>query len=144
RDPAKSPPHDLYSSTRELYRSASYDPVAPKPVFVYSSKKARGQKIHQIHLPFSSFSDATWKWDKSKGVWLHYYSGVPHTYSNGQQVGAKNVVVQVVKVVLTRITDVNGVHSPEVVATGTGKAYVLRKGRMIVGTWSRPKLGDVT
>jgi len=59
-------------------------------------------------------------------------------------VNAKNVVVQVVKVVLTGITDVNGVRSPEVVATGTGKAYVLRNGRMIEGTWSRPSLDDVT
>jgi len=144
RDPAKSPPHDLYSSTQELYRSARWEPVAPQPVFLYSTDRPKGQKIHQIHLPFSSFSDVFWKWDRSKKAWLRFHGDVPHTYSDGTQVNAKNVVVQVVKVVLTGITDVNGVRSPEVVATGTGKAYVLRNGRMIEGTWSRPSLDDVT
>ena len=144
RDPAKSPPHDLYSSTQELYRSARWEPVAPKPLFLYSTDRPKGQKIHQLHLPFSSFSDVFWKWDRSKKAWLRFHGDVPHTYSDGIQVNAKNVVVQVVKVVLTTITDVNGVRSPEVVATGTGKAYVLRNGRLIEGTWSRPSLDGVT
>jgi hypothetical protein len=69
---------------------------------------------------------------------------VPHTYSDGTQVNAKNVVVQVVKVQNTDITDVNGVVSPEVVSTGSGTAYVFRNGRMIKGTWTRPRSGDVT
>ncbi|SRR6266567_1445628 len=143
RDPNKPQPHNLYSSTKELYSSASWDPVPPKPVFVYS-KKARGTKTHEIHLPFSSSSDVFWKWSKSMDAWLRFHGDVPHTYSDGTQVNAKNVVVQVVKVIQTGITDVNGVPSPEVVATGTGKAYVLRNGKMITGTWSRPKLGDIT
>ena len=37
-----------------------------------------------------------------------------------------------------------GARSPEVVATGEGKAYILRGRRMIVGTWKRPTLKDVT
>ena len=144
RDPAKLAPHNLYSSTKELYASATWDRVAPKPIFLYSTDQPKGKKIRSIHVPFSGESDGTWKWDKSTKVWLHFYSGVPHTYSDGTQVSAKNVVIQVVKVVQTDITDVRGVPSPKVIATGTGKVYVLRNGRMIVGTWSRPSLGDVT
>ena len=34
--------------------------------------------------------------------------------------------------------------SPEVVATGTGKAYVFRGGKMIAGTWRRSSLKDIT
>jgi Protein of unknown function (DUF3048) C-terminal domain len=45
---------------------------------------------------------------------------------------------------MTNITDVNVVRSPEVVATGSGPAYVLRDGRMVAGTWRRPKLSDLT
>jgi hypothetical protein len=69
---------------------------------------------------------------------------VPHTYSDGTQVSATNVVVQVVKTQMTDIRDANGTPSPEVISVGTGKAYVLRGGKMVVGTWSRPSPTDVT
>jgi hypothetical protein len=144
RDPDKPAPHNLYTSTKELYDSAKWDPVAPKPLFLYSSTVPKGKKIAQAHLPYSSSSDVYWKWSSSNGVWLRFHGDVPHTYSDGTQVNAKNVVIQVVKVELTDITDVNGVRSPEVVSTGTGKAYILRNGRMIAGTWSRPSASDLT
>src|SRR5436190_11193482 len=140
RDPARLAPHNLYSSTKELYAAAKWDPVAPKPIFLYSTDKPKGKRIHRIHVPFSNESDGTWKWDRSKKVWLHFYSDVPHTYSDGTQVSAKNVVIQMVKVVTTGITDVQGVPSPKVISTGSGKVYVLRNGKMIVGTWSRPSV----
>ena len=64
---------------------------------------------------------------------------------SGQSIDLSVVcVVQVVKTVLTDITDANGMPSPEVIATGSGKAYVFRNGKVIVGTWSRPSLSDLT
>ena len=54
------------------------------------------------------------------------------------------MIVQVVKVVLTDITDANGVASPEVISVGSGKAVIFRNGRAIAGTWSRPALSDLT
>jgi Protein of unknown function (DUF3048) C-terminal domain len=85
-----------------------------------------------------------WRWSSSEGAWLRWHGTIPHLYSDGQQVRATNVVIQVVRVRLTNITDVNGVRSPEVVATGGGTAYVLRNGRMIQGTWRRSSLADLT
>jgi DUF3048 family protein len=143
RDADRPAPHNLYTSTAELYRSAKWRAEAPQPVFLYSST-SKGKKVSEVHLPFSQYSDVLWKWDSSRAAWMRFHGTVPHTYSDGSQVNAKNVVVQVVKVTLTDITDVNGVRSPEVVATGRGKAYLFRNGKMITGTWSRPTLSDVT
>jgi hypothetical protein len=103
-----------------------------------------GPRVRSIHLPFSGSSDVFWRWSRTKKTFLRWHGTVPHTYSDGTQVHATNVVVQVVKVVLTDITDVAGNPSPEVIATGTGKAYILRGGRIVVGTWKRPSLKDVT
>jgi hypothetical protein len=143
RDPDKPAPHNLYTSTQTLYRSAKWDPVAPKPLFSYSTGPSKGKKVAQLHLPFSASSDVYWKWSSTQVAWLRFHGDVPHTYSDGTQVNAKDVVVLVVKVTLTDITDVNGVRSPEVISTGTGKVYVFRNGRMIVGTWSRPGARDI-
>src|SRR5207249_3055735 len=143
RDPARPAPHNLFTSTKELYEFAHSSAGAPGPVFAYSADRPKGaKKVHQIHLPFSPFSDVFWKWSKAHRDWLRFHGTVPHTLTDGAQVSAKNVVVQVVKVFNTSIHDANGVPSPEVVATGSGKAYVLRNGRIIEGTWSRPTLGD--
>jgi hypothetical protein len=113
-------------------------------VFLYSPKAGKGTRIAEAHLPFSQFSDVHWRWDANRKVWLRFHGTEPHTYSDGTQVNAKNVVVQVVKVIMTDITDVNGVHSPEVVSTGSGKAYILRNGKLISGTWKRPTTGSPT
>jgi hypothetical protein len=43
-----------------------------------------------------------------------------------------------------RVVDAAGNPSPVVTLTGSGRAYVLRDGRMISGRWEPPKLSDVT
>jgi hypothetical protein len=144
RDPTRAAPHNLFSSTRELYRIARSTAGPPDPVFTYSDTVSTGRRIRSIHLPFSGASDVFWKWSKAKDGFLRFHGTVPHTYSDGTQVTAKNVIVQVSKVVISNITDVAGVASPEVVATGSGTAYILRGGRMVIGTWKRRTLKDLT
>jgi hypothetical protein len=147
RDPNRVAPHNLYTSTKALYASAKdlFEAQPPDPVFIYAAKlQGAGKKVSQAHIPFSSSSDVFWKWSSSKRVWLRYHGDVPHLLSNGAQVTAKNVVVQVVKTELTDVTDTNGVRSPRAITVGSGKAYVFRNGRVIVGRWSRPTVGDVT
>jgi hypothetical protein len=147
RDPNRPAPHNLYVNADDLYQVGRSVQPAPEPVFTYSDKVPDGigaTSIGQAHVPFSSYSDVFWKWDSSNDVWLRFHGTVPHTYSDGKQVKAKNVIVQVVKIRLTDVTDVNGVVSPEVIAVGSGKAYVLRNGKMIPGTWVRSDLGSVT
>ena len=48
------------------------------------------------------------------------------------------------KVVLSNVVDAAGNRSPEVASIGSGKAYILRGGRMTAGTWRRPTVDDVT
>ena len=145
RDPARPMPHNLYTSTKELYAAGHVSAGAPSPVFTYSKQvPVTAVTAHQVHIPFSPYSDVYWRWSASRFEWLRSYGSVPATYSDGTQMGARNVVIQVVKIVTTGITDVNGVHSPEVISTGSGVAFVLRNGKMIKGTWSRPSSSDVT
>jgi DUF3048 family protein len=144
RDPDRLAPHNLYTSTPELYGSVRNLSGIPPSVFTYSARAPAGQPVGTIHLPFSQYSDVFWRYSSSRRAYLRWHGLVAHRLSDGSQVSARNVVVQVVKVVMTDITDVNGVHSPEVVATGTGKAYVFRNGKMIAGTWKRPSLKDIT
>jgi hypothetical protein len=145
RDDSRAAPHNLYTSTRALWKAAKAKEGAPAPVFAYDPELAGpSRKARTLHLPFSSYSDVFWKWSRTQAAWLRSHGTVPHLLEDGSQVQAANVVVMQVQVRSGPIVDAAGNHSPEVELTGSGKAYVFRDGRMIVGRWERPTLKDVT
>jgi hypothetical protein len=63
---------------------------------------------------------------------------------SGQPIMAENVVIQEVEVTQSNLVDVLGNPSPEVAVTGSGKAWILRNGRIIRCRWSRPVMGAIT
>lgn len=144
RDPNRPAPHNLYTSTRELYAAAGHPKGAPRPVFRYTTGRPTGRPVREVHLPFSPSSDVYWRWDPSRHAFVRFHGAEPHTYSDGTQVAATNVVVQVVQVAYTDVVDAAGARSPRVISTGEGPAYILRGGRVVVGTWRRPRLDEVT
>jgi hypothetical protein len=144
RDPNRAAPHNLYTTTQGLWKAAKKW-GAPQPVFTYSAGlPAHAKKATFAHLGFSYSSDVYWRWNAAKGVWLRFHGTVPHMLESGDQVSAKNVVVQQVKITYDGLSDVLGTLSPEAVTVGTGKAYVFRGGKVIVGKWVRNKVGDLT
>jgi hypothetical protein len=145
RDDSRPSPHNLYTSTRALWKAAKAKEGPPAPVFAYDPELAGpSRKARTVHLPFSSYSDVFWRWSRTQAAWLRSHGTVPHVLEDGSQVQAANVVVMQVQVRSGPIVDAAGNHSPEVELTGSGKAYVFRDGRMIVGRWERPSLKDVT
>ena len=145
RDDSRPSPHNLYTSTRALWKAAKAKEGPPEPVFAYDPELAApSRKARTVYLPFSSYSDVFWKWSRTQAAWLRSHGTVPHVLEDGSQVQAANVVVMQVQVRSGPIVDAAGNHSPEVELTGSGKAYVFRDGRMIVGRWERPSLKDVT
>ena len=147
RDPARQAPHNLYTSSKELYAAAGRAGVGgiPEGLFAYSKAvPSTASPASTVHVPFSRYSDVVWTWSSSDSAWMRWYGSTPATYSNGQQMSTANVVIQMVEVKMTDITDVNGVHSPEVVTIGSGTAYILRDGKVIRASWSRPTRSDIT
>ncbi|HEX6331685.1 MAG TPA: DUF3048 domain-containing protein [Actinomycetota bacterium] len=153
RDPNRSAPHDIFTSTAALWdvgadaaEADDREPAdAPEPVFAFSETwEGRSRRLPQIGLPYSSVSDVVWRWARRQGAWLRSHGDVPHTLEDGTQVSATNVVIQVVEVTDSAIVDAAGNASPDVELTGSGRAYVLRDGRMIPGRWERENLDEVT
>jgi Protein of unknown function (DUF3048) N-terminal domain/Protein of unknown function (DUF3048) C-terminal domain len=145
RDPARSAPHDLYTTTAALWKAARSRDGAPAALFSYSTEwEGRARRVRGVHLPYSSVSDVVWTWKRGKGVWVRSHGEEAHLLEGGEQVSAANVVIQVVDVTDGNIVDPAGNASPEVELTGRGRAYVLRDGKLIVGRWERASLDDVT
>lgn len=145
RDPNRAAPHDLFTTTAALWKAGRPSSGAPEALFSFSPTwEGKARRVEGVHLSFSSASDVYWSWSRRAGAWLRAHGDVPHTLEGGEQVSATNVVIQVVEVTASQIVDAAGNHSPDVELTGSGKAYVFRDGRVIVGRWERASLDDVT
>jgi hypothetical protein len=152
RDPSKTAPHDLYSSTRQLYDAAGGEAgQPPPPLFTYDEAapeqgdgSRRGTSL-QLSADSSHWrEDVIWRYDEGAGGYLRSHGGEAHTVEDGSQVTARNVIVQVVDVVDSPIVDAAGNPSPEVAVLGRGKAILFRDGRRINGRWERQNPGDAT
>lgn len=142
RDPSRPAPHNLYVGTKALYRVAHSTEPAPEPLFTYEEElTGKSRKAGKVHLPFSAtYADVWWAWDRRADAWVRSHGDEPHMAEDGEQVSADNVVVQLVDVVVGP----RGGITPHIDLVGSGKAYVFRDGRMILGRWERDGLRDAT
>jgi hypothetical protein len=145
RDDTRAVPHNLYTTTAALWKAGASDEGAPDAVFTYADAwEGKAKKVSSVHLPYSGASDVYWSWSRREAEWLRSHGQAPHVLEGNERVSADNVVVQVVQVQASQIVDAAGNASPDVTLTGSGKAYVFRDGRMIIGRWERATLDDVT
>jgi hypothetical protein len=138
-------PHNLFTSTQALIRAAA-DRIggegAPEPAFNYDDDApAPGKRIRSAVVDFPLVA-AEWRWQG--GHWVRYLDDAPMQLENGRPITATNVVIQRVSTTQSDIVDVAGYPSPEVELTGTGRAWILRDGRLITGRWQREAFTDGT
>ena len=148
RDGARVMPHNLFVNTATLWKragTAATKAGPPRRVFTYdAAAPARAKRVSGVTLMFSSSNIAAWSWMPARGAWQRLLDGSPMTLASGRPITTTNVVVQQVVVSASNLVDVLGNPSPEVTLTGSGKAWILRDGRMVSGRWIRPVMGAVT
>jgi hypothetical protein len=148
RDTARFEPHNLFVNTAKLRAKAAKRTAGsgqPRRLFPFDAEApAAGKHVSRVSMSFSSSVTATWQWDKNAGRWRRMYEDAPMTLDTGTPITAANVIVQQVVVTEGNLVDVLGYHSPEVSLTGSGKAWIMRNGVLIAGTWSRPVMGAIT
>ncbi len=148
RDDGRVMPHNLFLNTTKLWSEAG--PAAtkagpPRRVFTFAAATpSHAKRVSGVTLTFSYANTAAWSWLPARGTWQRLLDGAPMTLESGTPITATNVVIQQVVVTASNLVDVLGNPSPEVTLTGTGKAWVLRDGRLIAGHWSRPVMGAIT
>ena len=139
RDNKRAAPHNLFVKASDLWALA-VNPTAPKPWFTY---RAAGAPLPAsaidapgtVTVDFTGGPVTAFTWDAGLNGWARSMDGKPHKVANGTQIAPENVVVMET----TYRTSPADAKSPEVVSVGSGKAYVLTAGKIIVGTWSRPE-----
>jgi hypothetical protein len=137
RSSAHVAPHNVYSSTTRILKAGiarRKSLKAPKPLFSYGAIDPSAKKAHVVSMSWAAAS-ALWRW--TKGEWLRTQGGSVDRLSDGSQISATNVVVLNVTIASTGLHDVLGTPSPEDVTVGSNRAWVLRDGKVIKGSWHR-------
>jgi len=148
RDPARSAPHNLATSTGALYAAGPAQhssSTPPPPVFAYGPLAADAKPVTRVQIPYPA-SDVIWSWQSGSQMWFRSYprSG-PAELGEGGQIGAGNVIVmKVVMYPSPYVEDATGAHENLLVLTGSGPAQIFRNGAVINGTWSRSDLTQHT
>jgi hypothetical protein len=141
-------PYDTYSTTSLLWGTHPTMQTPPAPLYTYSTTPPHGKPATTIHIPFSSTSDVTWKYNPTFGVYGRYYNGSsPDNLADGQQNSASTVIVQFVAISYGPWLE-NAEGGLEVQADlypdVTGFAEVFRNGTEIGAYWKRSTLGSPT
>jgi len=146
RDGSRSAPHNLFVSTRKLYRIAKEngaDLSRPQVLFLFDAEPpAKSKPRTSAFVAFTPSNVVGWEW--SEDHWVRQLDGEPMLAENSVPIAVDNVVIQQVVVTDSDILDVAGSPSPEVKLVGKGRAWILRDGRLIVGRWRRASLDEVT
>lgn len=98
-----------------------------------------GVPVPSGRVPFSDMSTVGVRWDPATSRWAISQEGKPMP-----AVAPVNVIIQQVQVRPSAFKDVVGSNSPFTVSIGQGPATVLRDGKRIDGTWSRPDAASGT
>jgi hypothetical protein len=141
-------PWNYFLDATEIWRmDPNHSP--PPPQFVYSPilpKEAVNLLLASIHN-FAEGSTVSWKWDGKDRYWQRYIGGQKDVSSTGEQYHATNVIIEVLKWRYGQYSESGGggvtTNDVESIGVGSGTAYVLRNGKVEIGTWSCPSAGDV-
>lgn len=149
RDPNRSAPHNLTSSTSALYayaaslhRLQTTPPVSP---LVFGPQSARATAAASVNIAYP-YSDLTWTWQSVTHTWVRAYSDTgPATMGEGGLVRATNIIVMKVQMYPSPyVEDATGAHENLLTLTGSGSVQIFRDGTVTSGTWNRPKLSANT
>ena len=139
----RSAPHNVFSSTSALWAAGAAAGAAQKPppqLFTYSAAVPAAPPATQANLSFSNSSSAGWTFDPNTNHYLRIQDGRIDNVASGQRVWTDNVVVLSTPVAHTGNIDRAGNEDPLDVVIGSGQAWVLRNGKVVTGTWTRPSV----
>ena len=143
RNGDRKAPHNLLTSTGDIYAAADGRGGTPPQMFSYRDPNEAlplsAQPLDAVEIDYGGYQ-VTYQWDEVLQGWARSQQGTEHVDYDGVQVAPENVIIQFVNYGQS----VAYAGSPEVKVLGRGEAWVLTAGQIIEATWNRPTEADLT
>ncbi|MDH3706259.1 MAG: DUF3048 domain-containing protein, partial [Acidimicrobiia bacterium] len=134
RQSGRPAPHNLMSSTLDLWDAGGDRGGIPPPVFRFRQPgdglPDDARPISRVSIPYGE-TTVDYAWNGSG--WVRSQDGAPHTDAEGDPIAPPNVIVQYIGYKPSQAD----LASPEADVFGEGRALVLLDGHLIDGTWTR-------
>jgi hypothetical protein len=134
--------HNLFANIDKLRAEAKGRKLEPpsSKAFEFGEAPAAAKRARAVTVNFNARNVIQYRW--KGGSWKRWEAGAPFRSASGRQIGVPNVLVQQVEVNNSKtIVDSAGNPSPDIALQGKGRAWLLRDGRVIKGTWRIAKDG---
>lgn len=140
-DPVRRPPTAMMLQAQKLMANVAEAqlPIAiSKPVgWSFGKKPDTGTAISSVKVSWPAHSYVA-NWSQVEKRWLLENKGRAKLSASGVHLGATTFVIQIVSITDSIYRDKGGGVTPYSLTIGTGKGFILRDGRAITATWSRP------
>jgi len=144
RRKGRKAPHNLFSSTTDLYAGAPELPAA-KDIFEHyaptenaSFGGTTGVATAVVTAKISTLTTTSWTWDPATSLFKRGFNGSPHVNESGEPLAFTNVVLVLTPYVNSGEFDPVGSPVPEGKIIGTGDGYVLSGGKAVKVRWTKP------
>ncbi|MFF1545698.1 DUF3048 domain-containing protein [Streptomyces sp. NPDC058291] len=135
-------PHNLYLRPSRLLPAAPGEEALTTGFrFGPAPSGGRTETSRTVRYPAARF---TFTWSAGPARWLVTTDGEPTVATDGRRLAPATVVVQHVRVRASGFHDFLGNNTPYTETVGSGKAEVLRDGRVYDVHWKRPTAADGT
>lgn len=138
RSSKQARPHNVYSSSELLYRAVEDIKLQQENFDVWKFKEdlplsERNDITEDIIIDFSTYINrAEWRYNKENNEYLRYQAGIQHLTSEGNQIKAKNVIIQE-----TSIISLDEKDRKKIKIIGAGNAIIFLDGKIIKGYWKK-------
>jgi hypothetical protein len=135
RQSGRRAPHNLFVKTSDLYSKAEPGSAPPASFFQFAAvgapPPALGGPTAGVGLDFAS-NKAKYRWNAQTASWDRELDGTPHVDGDDVLISPENVVVMFVRYGASSTPG-----SPKADTVGTGDVWVLTRGVLAPGTWTR-------
>ncbi|MFA5128793.1 MAG: DUF3048 domain-containing protein [Patescibacteria group bacterium] len=145
RSKSRYAPHNLYTSTELLNEAFTAKNGEVKNFTPWQFKneipeESRPDEEKRVKIYFSTKTyEAGWQYDRETNDYLRYQAGAIQQDRNGEEVRAKNIIVQFTKMVV-----LDDVGRKKIDTIGSGEAIIFQDGIRIDGTWRKDARGERT
>lgn len=139
-------PHNLYTSTANLFAGQlATPPTPPWPFRTDNSAPAGSKPATGVAYQFGGgMTSVNWTWSPEEKGFVRTQNGATHFDQDNWPLITENIVIQYVRYQGAEARDVFGNPIPEALMGGTGRGWLLTSGVAAPLTWSRFGLTDPT
>lgn len=138
RSSKRSRPHNVYSSSEFLYKAVEDMKLQTKNYTAWEYKndfpiEKRSDMVNDIMIDFSTYINRVeWRYDKKSNKYLRYQAGKKHLSLEGDEIEAKNIIIQ-----KTNIVSLDKEDRKKITTIGSGAALIFLDGKIIKGSWEK-------